>query len=1508
MSRFLLHRSRLELLILEDRLLPGNALGGMAQGFPPWDSRPARRASASGAVPEAGALKLLPLTAPAPASGHDARSVVGAPARSSVSGSATPATGQRLVSTGTSDLLSAWNAVDDPLAGPLPEPGEHPANTPGHRFQAQTGEGLPGAGGQIESAPASPGPGSGRAPESGSAPVFTPVRAGGFDPLTLVVLVFPGGGGGSQGPPPPQGNPLPPNIVAGCAGSCGCGCNTAGLLGTASGADGGNPASLMFSSAGVQYFDGQPKLETPDLQSSGFGIPWGQTRSWAGDPRYAPGGSNGVGWNVTQLPFLLQGSDPRTLVLVTSGTDDRYFDLAGPTYNPRFFYQEQLRQDPQHPGQLTLSDSTGNRFSFADFVNNPPLLRGKLVGVQDPFGNPTALQWNPGNGQLMVVQRTDPSTGAIESYGYSYIQDPRDDNVGLLQNVRLFHQDNGQPVQLVRQVEYVYYHLGEPNGNQHDLKTATVKDGAGNVLDTSYYRYWPRRLNGDGLPFDGLKYVVKPQSYARLMAAVGNPFNAPDQQVALFADDSYVYDALGRVAQVTAQAQGTFTYTYTPSPNPDGPNSWAVRTTETLPDHNQILVFANDAGEVMLHVFHDSGSNRDWDTFYHYDNQGRLILVAGPSAVTGYDPRYPDLLNRNPQTGLYQYLRPDAGLIQDTDYYPPNAPVAPGYYQDTKIQDGQQGSAIFRRGVTYTAHTASAGNGGGTIYPMASATVYRNSDGSGGEMTSYRYDAWFSNQFGMTNGVVSKAVTRPLISAAQNGPGTADVTASQFDSYGRMIRQIDPDGFVTNYQYDVLTGAETSMVQDAGGTGHLNLTTTMVVDGLGRPTLVRDPNGNLTYTVYNDLNHEVRTYAGWNLGTHATTGPTQVVREDRAHSPSYTETLTMAAPIGPGDVNGDGSPKGTEPISNLQTLSRTFTSPGGPVIEDDAYFDLSNRPYTTMPYLGTAGQVQPDGTVTGNYWPTFYGYDVRGRQNQVVSPTGTLTQTDYDGLGRVINTHVGTSPGNLLTVSQNVYDNGAVGDGNLTAHVEYPTPPTPANPNPADRRETDTFYDWRNRLVASKEGVQSGEDTTTHRPILYRYYDNLGEVTAAERYDGDGLTISSVAGVPQPPGERYRRARTETSYDDQGRVYQSRTFDIVQSGVYAGQLAPRDSMPLPPLVTNTYYTHRGQVMATSAPGGRWTKSAYDGAGRANLTATTDGRGGTFWSAAAGVANDHVLSLTETTYDSNGHAILVTTRDRFHDETATGALNNPSTAPRARVSFVAFYYDGANRLTATVDVGTNPVSGVPTPYARPATPPGRSDAVLVTSQTYNAAGWVQDVTDPRGIVTRTLYDNLGRKTKTIAAFTGRPETDATDVPTDYTYDGAGHLLTVTAELPNNGRETTQYVYGVTTAGGSALNSNDLMAATIYPDTGTGQPNTETYAYDALGEMATKTERNFNTSLGLPQTHAYTYDVLGRQTSDAVTVLGDGVDGSVLRLDTAYDTGGRPYLYTSYADADATAVVN
>ena len=126
--------------------------------------------------------------------------------------------------------------------------------------------------------------------------------------------------------------------------------------------------------------------------------------------------------------------------------------------------------------------------------------------------------------------------------------------------------------------------------------------------------------------------------------------------------------------------------------------------------------------------------------------------------------------------------------------------------------------------------------------------------------------------------------------------------------------------------------------------------------------------------------------------------------------------------------------------------------------------------------------------------------------------------------------------------------------------------------------------------------------------------------------------------------------------------------------------------------------------------------------------------------------------------------------------------------------------------------------------------------------------------------------------------------------------------MTAVLPlGEASQTTQYVYGVTTAGGSGFDDNDLLQATQYPDPTTGAASTsqaETYAYDALGERTTYTDRNGTT-------HAYAYDSLGRLTTDAVTAFGAGVDQSVAKIGYTYTDQGQLVTATSY-DASGNVV--
>src|SRR5439155_9614164 len=110
----------------------------------------------------------------------------------------------------------------------------------------------------------------------------------------------------------------------------------------------------------------------------------------------------------------------------------------------------------------------------------------------------------------------------------------------------------------------------------------------------------------------------------------------------------------------------------------------------------------------------------------------------------------------------YQSLADNTGLIVDYVYGSSTTATSSsagnvlGYLQDVKIQKGELGTAIEQSNQQYFSQT-----GASTIYPVATQTVYRNTDGTGGETTSLSY-TWFTG----TTQMQSLTVTKPVISTA----------------------------------------------------------------------------------------------------------------------------------------------------------------------------------------------------------------------------------------------------------------------------------------------------------------------------------------------------------------------------------------------------------------------------------------------------------------------------------------------------------------------------------------------------------------------------------------------------------------------------------------------------------------------------------------------------------------------------------------------------------------------
>ncbi|MDW8267040.1 MAG: hypothetical protein RMJ52_17095, partial [Gemmataceae bacterium] len=588
-------------------------------------------------------------------------------------------------------------------------------------------------------------------------------------------------------------------------------------------------------------------------------------------------------------------------------------------------------------GQYQLTMPDGTKLWFWDFdPAKPAQQQGQFAKLEDPSGNVTEVTTLLADGRIGEIRRSAPASGSTvtESYLFTYVTGGV--NAGLIASITQRRRVGSGSWSTVRKAEYVYYDGVEPHGSTGDLKKVVVKDAADAVLETSYYRYY---VAGENNGYEGgLKYVFRPSSYARLAANVANPETASDAQIAPYADHYFEYDDQFRVTKEVAAGagddesggRGTFTFTYTINQLVLGgdPNAWLVKTVETLPDGNQHIVYTNANRQAMLKVFQAVATGQQWRTYYRYDVAGRLILVANPSAVTGYDETSPDLLVN--QWGNYQYLSDTAGLVTTWTYGTVTTASettpgdAAGWLKQVAVQRGELGTAIPQQDVTYIKRTVGASD----LFFAADITVYRNDDGSGAITTSLAY-TWQ----GTTAQPASVTVTLPAVSTAQNGSGTATTLTTVFDTFGRPIWQKDGDGFLTYIEYDPATGAVVKEIRDVDTTqtatfsnlpsgwttpagGGLHLTTTYEVDALGRVTKMVHPNGRTDYLTYIDVSKEVRVYGGWDAGTNTATLPTQVVRADWANG--YVETLTMSATPA---VQG-GRPTGTEAISSLHTLSR----------------------------------------------------------------------------------------------------------------------------------------------------------------------------------------------------------------------------------------------------------------------------------------------------------------------------------------------------------------------------------------------------------------------------------------------------------------------------------------------------------------------------------------------------------------------------------------------------------
>ena len=770
------------------------------------------------------------------------------------------------------------------------------------------------------------------------------------------------------------------------------------------------------------------------------------------------------------------------------------------------------------------------------------------------------------------------------------------------------------------------------------------------------------------------------------------------------------------------------------------------------------------------------------------------------------------------------------------------------------------------------------------------------------------------------------------------------VTTHYVDDLGRTIEQISPAGNITLYVYDDPHHATFTLPGVILNTSNDTLTTT------GPITMVRS---DIPYS-----------YASGTLE-----GVYDETITFSANTPiSYTGGTSgePIVPLLPGFIQGDSATSGAANVFNLtgngttsspqftiQSLTRDlYNNSGrteGQMVESDAYAEIDNAIYLATapgsPYSGSQITNQLSGQApNGNYYPTYHGHDADGRNYQVIDANGTIHDRVFDSMNRLVSYWTGTDDAvsgasgtpsyfvgsnagagnNMTEVESYVYDNGGVGDCNITEAIQYP------DGNTAGTQDVGIYsYDFEDRLIATEGGLtlnSSGAVTASSSDpyplITVQTLDNLGDVLGTLTFNGGATSLSAAiaAAASAEAGAMLTGlvGFSTSQYDAENNDYEDQTYSVDPNSGAISTTALR---------TYTFYDGDGNVIETVAPSGLATKNVYDGVGDLVDTFDTDGgavnNGGSpvlTYTAASNASQDVVVEQTAYGYDADGSLIETAGAQRLNtdSDSAAGALftftvnSNDSLDVTANssidsmIDYTASYYDQADRDIADVNFGTSTPSF--------GSLPARSPNVQVTTYGYDAAG-NQDTTtdpgnttDPNGVVTRSYFDALGDVTETISDYTNGTPTNNSNQTTLYNYDGLGDVTSETAEMPvGTANQTTDYAYGVTTAGGSTIDSNDLLGEAKYPDPSTGVPggstsDDETCTYDALGEVTSLKDRNGTT-------HTYAYDTAGRLITDTAVVAAnnpENVDTTVTKLTYSYNSLGLPFEQTSLNSSDG--VVN
>ncbi len=559
---------------------------------------------------------------------------------------------------------------------------------------------------------------------------------------------------------------------------------------------------------------------------------------------------------------------------------------------------------------------------------------------------------------------------------------------------------------------------------------------------------------------------------------------------------------------------------------------------------------------------------------------------------------------------------------------------------------------------------------------------------------------------------------------------------------------------------------------------------------------------------------------------------------------------------------------------------------------------------------------------------TTYYYDERGNVTLKIDPLGAQTSYSYypdtdrvkfevDHYGNV-KSFAYDPRGNVIaeTLGASTSEDPANPSTGYTTRTSYNDRSAPTQMTDPDGRVQTFNYDpATNNLLTHTIGAGGASPATTS----YTYYsdgtlhtvtDALGTVTT-HTYNN---SYSSAA----YPGAVKEVVATVTAGSTVWRT--TRTLHDAQENQVA-QIVTR-TLPdgsVEDVITRFVYDRENRLAATIHPDGRVSETRYTSFGQEAKSI--------LWQSVADYqsADDARARTTSYGYDSRGNRVSTTYPDGSSETMHFDAENRKAWSEDQRGFRTTFEYDDAGRLRFTIFPDATSSDGTDNPRAET-----RNDLIgrvthqideagsvteftyenncgcamrrremiqhvgsmeLVTTYEYDRAGNVRFVTDPRGNVTETRYDDHGRATRVIHPATDEHPATQTETRYDalgrrvaaldqegkitrYRYDPLGRLIEVRQYLdPSKAASDAEFTLDVTDA--SVVSTR--------------------YSYDELGNQRTQTD-------ALGRVTTYWTDGMGRRTKRILPK--DAGEASALEETLRYDTWGNLWQRTDFAGYTTT----